>query len=55
MNGGGNFLPRIMIASPCELEMCCAMWYDLKVFAAEFACEREFLPEDPVLMLNMKG
>jgi len=28
---------------------------NLKVLATEFAGETEFLPEDPVLMFNMKG
>ena len=55
MNSSGDFLPCVMMAGPVELEMCNTMRYNLEVLAAEFAGEGEFLPEDPVLMLNMKG
>lgn len=55
VNCGSDFLPCVMITSPCKLEMSSAMWYNLQVLAPEFAGEREFLPEDPVLMLSMKG
>ena len=55
VNCSSDFLPRVMISCLGELEMRCAMWNDLKILATEFAGKSEFLPEDPVLMLSMKG
>ena len=55
MDCSGDFPPGIMITSLVKLDMCHTVWNNLEILAAEFTGAGEFLPEDPVLMLNMKG
>ena len=55
MDCGGDFSPGVMITRFVKLEMRQTVWDNLEILATEFTSASEFLPEDPVLMLNMKG
>ena len=55
MNCSGDLSPGVMITRLVKLEVRHAMWDNLEILATEFTGASEFLPEDPVLMLNMKG
>ena len=51
----GDLFPGVMITRLVKLEMRHTVWDNLEILATEFTGAGEFLPEDPVLMLNMKG
>lgn len=55
MDCGGDFSPGVMITRFVKLEVRQTVWNNLEILATEFTSASEFLPEDPVLMLNMKG
>ena len=55
MDCSGDFSPRVMTTRLVKLEMRHTVRDNLEILATEFAGAGEFLPEDPVLMLNMKG
>ena len=55
MDCGGDFPPGVMISRLVKLEMSYTVWNHLEILATEFTGTGELLPEDPVLMLNIKG
>lgn len=55
MDCGGDFSPGVMITRFVKLEVRQTVWDNLEILATKFTSASEFLPEDPVLMLNMKG
>lgn len=55
MHCSGDLFPGVMITRLVKLEMRHTVWDNLEILATEFTGAGEFLPEDPVLMLNMKG